>query len=330
CGVSLFGDVFEYREGGISRLVDRMQRSLGTEIQVRSHEVNKSFSLEHIFRPPRWIRSTTQTLSSTFRASKNASPCLPQHRAHDTAAVCSSNGSSHNSQRTLHFMACMQKGRYHRAVENHRINDISTDQELFCFLRRQLSRRRNCIHRFLSLKCIQGLYFVKFRLWAGGSAEIREHEPCCTYSSTKECECIPPRAKVEPAPDAEYRCKPAGPLDVWPPILSQQLMHMLTSPDCIPADETLVLEQLPKRTCGELQGKVRQPAEGWGIHFQEGWDTDILIGVVTIMFLASLVFAIIWSYFKHDIQGAFGVSSYMITAVGVLVALIVNRAGRLG
>ncbi|RYF45434.1 MAG: hypothetical protein EOO38_16030 [Cytophagaceae bacterium] len=70
-------------------------------------------------------------------------------------------------------------------------------------------------------------------------------------------------------------------------------MHMLTSPECIPDDETLVLDQISKRLCGELQGKVRKPAEGWGIHVQEGWDTDILIGVVAIMFLASLLFAIL-------------------------------------
>jgi hypothetical protein len=108
------------------------------------------------------------------------------------------------------------------------------------------------------------------------------------------------------------------------------MMHMLTSPECIHAEETLVLDQLPKRTCGKLEGKVRQPAEGWGLHFQEGQDFGILVGVVFIGLMASLLFAVLWSYFEHDVQGAFGVASYVVTTVAVFVALVVNRAGRLG
>jgi hypothetical protein len=145
------------------------------------------------------------------------------------------------------------------------------------------------------------------------------------------CECIPPAYKVEPAPDAEYRCDPAGPLHTWPPILSVELMHMLTSPQCINADKTFVLQQLPKRTEGELRGSIGRPAEGWGIHFEEGWDFDVLIGIVLAIFLVgSLLFAVLWSHFKLDVQGAFGVSSYMVTGSGIFVAWFANRAGKLG
>lgn len=106
---------------------------------------------------------------------------------------------------------------------------------------------------------------------------------------------------------------------------------MLTSPKCINEDETFVLEQLPKRTKGELKGTVGRPVEGWGIHYQEGWDFDTVIGIVLGVFLlASLLFAILWSHFELDIQGAFGVSSYMVTATGIFIAWIVNRAGKLG
>jgi len=107
-------------------------------------------------------------------------------------------------------------------------------------------------------------------------------------------------------------------------------MHMLTSPDCIHAEETLVLDQLPKRTCGKLEGKVRQPAEGWGLHFQEGQDFGILAGVVVIGLVASLVFAVLWAGVRGDVQGGFGVASYIVTAVAAFVALVVNRAGRVG
>ncbi|KAF2025241.1 hypothetical protein EK21DRAFT_93432 [Setomelanomma holmii] len=328
CGEQFFGDVVEYREGGIARLITRMRSAMSTKGIDTPHDSSNP-NQNRILRSG-WIRRTFQKLATLFGSSRSPSPSLPQHHAPCTASGCIPTGTNPTPGNTLHLMACMQRGRYQQTVQHHRIDGISTDKELFCFIRRQLCQRWSRFRRLFSLKCVQGLYFVKFRLWAGGSAENREHEPCCTSSASKECECIPPASKVEPAIDAEYRCKPAGPLDAWPPVLSQQLMHMLTDPECIHKEEMLVLEKLPKRTCRELQGKVRQPAEGWGIHFQEGWDTDILIGVVAIIFAASLLFAILWSYFEHDIQGAFGVSSYMITAVGVLVALIVNRAGRLG
>jgi hypothetical protein len=137
--------------------------------------------------------------------------------------------------------------------------------------------------------------------------------------------------KVEPSPEAEYRCSPAGPLATWPPVLSQDLMHMLSSPQCINEKETWVLEQLPKRIAGELQERPGQPTEGWGVYYQEAIDFDIIITVVFVVFLmASMLFGVLWTRFEMDIQGAFGVSSYMITAIGILLAMIASRAKNLG
>ena len=91
-----------------------------------------------------------------------------------------------------------------------------------------------------------------------------------------------------------------------------------------------MLDQLPKRTCGKLEGKVRQPAEGWGLHFQEGQDFGILAGMLVIALVASMLFAVLWSYFRDDVQGAFGVASYIVAAAVAFVALVVNRNGRIG
>ena len=108
-------------------------------------------------------------------------------------------------------------------------------------------------------------------------------------------------------------------------------MHWLTSPECVEPNVTHVLDQVPKRTTGELKGTVGQPAEGWGLHFQEGWDFDLLIGMILVVFLlASLLFGVLWSYFKMGVQGAFGISSYMVTATGIFVAWFANRAGKMG
>jgi hypothetical protein len=108
-------------------------------------------------------------------------------------------------------------------------------------------------------------------------------------------------------------------------------MHWLTDPQCVGEGETFILQQLPKRTKGELKGEIGKPVEGWGLHFEEGWDFDVLIGIVLAIFLVGiLLFAVLWSHFKLDVQGAFGVSSYIVTASGIFVAWFANRAGKLG
>jgi hypothetical protein len=55
----------------------------------------------------------------------------------------------------------MQRGRYDREVFQDRVDQISTDKELFYFMRKQLSQRRGAVRRWSSAKCIQGIYFVK-------------------------------------------------------------------------------------------------------------------------------------------------------------------------
>ena len=101
-------------------------------------------------------------------------------------------------------------------------------------------------------------------------------------------------------------------------------MHRLLSPSCIDEKESWVLTQMPKRTCGPLQGKADKPAEGWGIYYQEGWDELLIAAIVFVIFLlGSLIFGILWTMFTVDIQGAFTVSAYIVAACGVFLSFIV-------
>lgn len=89
-------------------------------------------------------------------------PGLPQHRSSgDTLTSPPSPTGSLDEQETLHLMACMQRGRYRRTVHQDRIDEIKTDQALFVFLRKQISRHRGRIRKLFTLKCIQAMYFVK-------------------------------------------------------------------------------------------------------------------------------------------------------------------------
>lgn len=105
-------------------------------------------------------------------------------------------------------------------------------------------------------------------------------------------------------------------------------MHMLCSPDCIDEADSLVLEQLPKKTYDKLQEGVGPPPEGWGLYFQEGVDISTIIGVVfVILFLASFLFLILWTLLEDDIQGASGVSAY-IAAVASMAGIWIAARSR--
>jgi hypothetical protein len=152
--------VCEYREGGVARMVERMQRSMGVRVIATSYNDGTS-NPTYRFRSPTWMRSTTQKLWAALGRSTKSSPCLPQHRTSNTQAANIPTNVPPAPQETLHLMACMQRGRYSRTVLQEPIQDIVTDRALFKFMRSQLARHRGHIRKFFSLKCVQGLYFVK-------------------------------------------------------------------------------------------------------------------------------------------------------------------------
>jgi hypothetical protein len=93
------------------------------------------------------------------------------------------------------------------------------------------------------------------------------------------------------------------------------MMHMLYSPECFDGeDDTSILDLLPKRTLGELQ-VASDPVDGWGIYFEDERDVALIVGVsFGICLVASLLFLILWSVLKDDIQGGSGVGAYILAA----------------
>lgn len=109
----------------------------------------------------------------------------------------------------------------------------------------------------------------------------------------------------------EYRYKPM-PAAFIPPIGTNELVHLYDHPH---EAETMAtcLDKLPKKLRERLLVcPTRGTGLGWGIHFVEGWHlTMIRLLVFVVLGLGSLVFGVCWAVLKHDLQGAFGVSAYI-------------------
>ncbi|KAF2132124.1 hypothetical protein P153DRAFT_285294 [Dothidotthia symphoricarpi CBS 119687] len=333
CGDSLFSDVVECRPNGIADLIANMERA--SAIKVRATPYIRHSGNQQYVKPNLgpWLRTTVNAVASIFGRTGTPSSCLPQHTKLHATATRTTPTVDPAQRQALHLMACMHRDQQRKILKQDRVEAIHTDRDLLAFLHRQYIHHRGRILSIFSLRNIKGIHFIKFHLPMGGSVIVRNHDPCCVAvtdtTALRTCECIPPKAKVEPSPTAEYRCTP-GPPATHPLIPPEYLLMLMTCPSHTHEQDTWILDQIPRRTCGELRGKVGQPAEGWGIYYQEDWNCDmIVLGVYIIFLLASLLFGILWSVYKFDIQGAFGVSAYMVSMVVILVHLTAMGAEKM-
>ncbi|CAN9271548.1 unnamed protein product [Alternaria sp. RS040] len=323
CGDSIYSDVIEVSEGGITELVDRMQRSSGVKVHAAPYNRQSSNQQYIVPRPDRWLRNALTKVGMTFGGpSKSPPSCLPQHNSPYATTSCSTSTSSSPTKKILHLSMCMHRTRQRKIVKQDRIDDITTDRTLLCFLQRQYATHRGRFLNIARLKTVQRIVFVKFRLPMGGSVDVQHHLYCIADPANwRYCECTPPPNKV----GVEYEYSPSPP-KTHPPIPPEYLASLFTCATDVHEEDDWILNQLPKRTCGVLQGQKGQPAEGWGIYFLEGWDREIIsLLILFIFFLASLLFGVLWWKFQFDLQGGFGVSAYMMAVCTIVISVVVTR-----
>jgi hypothetical protein len=169
----------------------------------------------------------------------------------------------------------------------------------------------------------------QFALSSTGDVEIFRRD-LCDHSSplagSSYCECLPPVYLVKPFEYADYRCIIGTHSFRFPPVSPQYLVHNLNKPECGSEGQSWVLGRIPKRTTGELIGGTDEPNEGWGLYYEEGWNFNLIATIsFVVVTVGSLLFGICWSVLESDIQGAFGVSGYMIAVCGLIVAFVLSK-----
>lgn len=131
-----------------------------------------------------------------------------------------------------------------------------------------------------------------------------------------------PRVKCK-----EYRCWPA-PEDQSvpsPAIGSRELTHYFHRPHAVEIPQRSIHNQLPKRACGQLQSSPDQAELGWGIHFEEAWHWRTIYFVLVILMLLGVLFGVIWTVIKRDIQSGFAITAASCALGPVLLGYIAVR-----
>ena len=100
------------------------------------------------------------------------------------------------------------------------------------------------------------------------------------------------------------------------------MMHLFTSCSAQPQNTSLYLCHIPKRRDKALsfRAELVEGNTGWGIHFVETLNSSLAVTVLfCISLVVGIVFAACWSVWKKDVQGAFGVASYVTSVMTLAV-----------
>ncbi|CAI6289655.1 unnamed protein product [Periconia digitata] len=226
--------------------------------------------------------------------------------------------------RTLHLFVCTSKSSHTTELHQEHVSEISDDRELFQELRRSYHKHRGRFRSYWSLTTVHSIHFMKFAYGGPRYVDVRCHDDLC--EPYQLCACIPPKDMVYPhGPD--YDCHPIPPR-LSPPVGKRLMMDLFTHPESIEPNKRLVIEQLPKSRLGGLNAEYSHEfTHAWGIYFKEGWHwVKIWVFLGVGFFPPSLLFGVIWSVVRDDVQGGFGVAAWWLAGATIVVGILGTRS----
>lgn len=176
---------------------------------------------------------------------------------------------------------------------------------------------------------MQILNSCQFEVNYSNATNVYRHENVCGITTDEHldralgfyCLCIPPEEKV--GDDKEYLCAPAPKSRkrrLVPVLGPTMLKGDFLNPHLIAAGQRTTLHQLPKRRLQqELKATPDYLATGWGLHIEEDWHWPTIYCCLVAIICFSIIFGIVWSIKKKDIQGAFAVSAFTLTLGAMLL-----------
>lgn len=148
--------MIEQMPGGALELQGRMERATGMSFLSVSNPQGHS-NRQQLFQGI-WAWALGAFRKS--RRTPNQVPTLPQHNAQPTSTVQGTQTPIIQLE-PLHVASCVHKGRYRRNLYQSRIDEVDTDRKLFVLLREQFTKHRGKLRSALSLRAVQGIFFIK-------------------------------------------------------------------------------------------------------------------------------------------------------------------------
>ena len=276
------------------------RRDGGSNTNLRSKISFKSF-YSALLSVLDWIR----------KAIRQRDPELPQHELQIDSNE-RSNDPRNQPTKPLYLLLCHSDSIYATKLLQLSVCGLKSDKRLFKVLQKNYKDLCGKWWSFLSLRTLTGIKFVEFELYKSQLVDIRQ-KPA-----------IPPKALV----GCEYDYKPVPP-DLVPPVGENHLMHLFQHPQHAD-DDPICLGRFPKKLREMLVVCDSQyTSKGWGLQFEEGWNSKKtwIVGFVLFV-LGSLLWGILWAVFENSIQDAFTVSSYivsfMVVTMGFTQAIVGN------
>jgi hypothetical protein len=105
-----------------------------------------------------------------------------------------------------------------------------------------------------------------------------------------------------------------------PPVGSRWMMHLFDCPHDA-SDDISCVQRFPKKLRGMLEFSRGGENKGWGIYFEEDLVVFSRFPALVSMtgVVASLVFGVYWNITQQDIQGAWGVASWITSVVPLIL-----------
>lgn len=157
--------MIEQRPGGALELQSRMEHATGINFLSASTPQSNLNQQQPFQRIWAWVLGAFRKC----RRRPNQAPTLPHHNAQPTSIQGTETPAM--QQKSLHMMSCVHNGRYGRNIYQARIDTADTDRKLFVFLKEQFTKHRSMLRSALSLRAVQGIFFIKVY-----SEEIHEKE----------------------------------------------------------------------------------------------------------------------------------------------------------
>ncbi|KAI0529787.1 hypothetical protein GGR58DRAFT_290158 [Xylaria digitata] len=299
CGCRIIDDYESKNEGAVEEFGHQLKQYNQT---TQSYERDNQTVNSNIATQDRWTGAISTTIE-WFRKSftKSKSHGLPSYQqdgnGHSTQLGSCVNSAGPAQANHNFVLLCVPYLRWGLRLHNSEVCRINSDQQFFQLLRQcYFSQRRGTSREVLRIFTkVRALQFVKFEVFRNKLADVRV------------CPSMPTASN-------EYAYDPMPP-DAIPPIGPNLLMHLFENPDH--ADVTLFLyNRFPKKLRAQLEAcPIKGSSIGWGIEFVEGVDWHIVFVTTCLGFLFCLIFAVAWAATKGDIQGGFGIASFLLAFV---------------